>query len=65
MREGGRKEQRNANNVIIGREVNAAKLRLIHVLEFAKLGELTTKGCALFDDIGRKLGRVISCNERT
>lgn len=62
-REGGRKEQRNIDDVVIRGGGNEAKLWLVHLLKFAKLQELMAEGGALFDGISWKLAWIMLRNE--
>ena len=65
VQEGGRKEQRDINYVVIGGGGDEAKLRLVHPLKFTELYDLTTEDRALFDDIDRKVVWVVLHDECT
>ena len=63
--EGGRKEQRVIDDVVIGGGGDRVNCWLVHLLKFVKLHELATEGCVLFDDIRWKFGWVTLHDECT
>lgn len=62
---GRRKEQGYIGDIVGGGGRNKAEAWLMHLLKFAKLHELTTKCCALFYDVGRKVVWVMLFDKRT
>ena len=65
MREGGRKGQRNVDDIVIGGEGSKTKLWLVELLKLVELYKLMTEGYVLLNDVGWELDRVMLCNERT
>ena len=65
MQEGGRKGQRNVDDIIIGGEGSKTKLWLVELLKLMELYKLMMEGYVLLNDVGWELDRVVLCNERT
>ena len=63
MREGGWEEQGNVNNILVGGGRSGAEFRLVRLLKFMKLRDLTTEDCTLFDDAGRGIVRAVLQNK--